>query len=303
MRTKILLSILSVLLVIGLLFAFTACSSDNDGNDSENEATEGIPTEIIATFDSVEDLKLAIKSNPEYYNGKRVSVKAHASVSLLTNKNVNLYDDLLADDELYDGRARMRVTITDALKLAVLEDGDYIDLNGVITVTYAEFHMEHCTYSLIHTKGEHSYTEFEVKINATTYSTGLKERVCTACGFVDKEIIPAITLTFNAGGLDGNSLYIGEIDFPKTIITENTFTVPDSFITEIDPEEKTIIVKADDIPHAYYGDLKNVVTETLVNEENNIIIDGIKIGNINDYIILIEDANGDLTPVFWMGAE
>ena len=83
----------------------------------------------------------------------------------------------------------------------------------------------------------------------------------------------------------------------STIITQ--YTVPDSFSTEIDVEQKTIIVKAEDLPKDIYDDLQNIVIDTFQKDSSDIIIGDVKIENIEDFIIYIEDENGDLVAVPW----
>ena len=137
------------ILFLTVVVSFTLFSCQDNSKEDE---IEEIPTEIFASFNSVEDLKIALKKNPELYNDKRVSVKGYAEV--FRNQYVWLFDDIPADDELWDDRSRIKVIITDSVKLSVLEDGDYIDLNGVITISTDDICMEHCTYSMLYTNEE-----------------------------------------------------------------------------------------------------------------------------------------------------
>ena len=148
---------------------------------------------------------------------------------------------------------------------------------------------------------EHTYSDFEIRTEATTYSTGIKERICTVCGFVDKEIIPRATVKFEAVLDDTYRVYSGTIAFPATTIKE--YTVPDSFSTEIDVEQKTIIVKAEDLPKDIYDDLKDIVIDTFPKDSSDIVVGDVKIENIEDFIIYIEDENGDLVAVPWTNEE
>ena len=146
---------------------------------------------------------------------------------------------------------------------------------------------------------EHTYSDFEVRTEATTYSVGLKERICTVCGSVDEEIIPQVSVSFGVTVIDPN-LYIGEIAIPN-LIPDNKYTPvpsPETLITEVNTEEYTLVVKAEDLPKDCYDDLKNIVADTF-QKDNNIIINGIEIENVEDFIIYIEDENGDLIPVPW----
>ena len=144
MKKRICLTICAGLLLLSLV----SCVIDLPYEFADNETTSA---EIIAFFNSVEDLKIAIKKDPSRYNGQRVSVKAYASKLL---SSVYIFDNLPADDELWDDRPRIQVFITDDLKLSVLEKGDYIDLNGIITISSGEISMTQCTYTMIRTNEE-----------------------------------------------------------------------------------------------------------------------------------------------------
>jgi hypothetical protein len=137
-------------LLIIMAFNISACQK-GDSADDNTDATEQIPSEITATFNTVEEFKIAIKKDPSQYNGKRISIKAYANPLL---SRVYLFDNVPADDELWDDRPRVQVVITDSIKLSVLEDGDYIDLNGVVTITSEEVYLNHCTYTMIKTSEE-----------------------------------------------------------------------------------------------------------------------------------------------------
>jgi uncharacterized repeat protein (TIGR02543 family) len=97
---------------------------------------------------------------------------------------------------------------------------------------------------------EHAYSDFEIRTEATTYSTGIKERICTVCGFVDKKIIPQVSVSFGVTLIEpvNPNLYVGEIDLPNLIL-ENKYELaplPDTLITELIPVQNTLIVKAED---------------------------------------------------------
>ena len=142
--------ILVLLLAAIILFSLSSCQSKNNKTE-ETTTIEQIPTEITATFNTVESFKIAVKKDPAKYNGKRISIKAYANPLL---SRVYLFDNVPADDELWDDRPRVQVVITDSIKLSVLEDGDYIELNGVVTITSDEVYLDHCTYTMLKTSEE-----------------------------------------------------------------------------------------------------------------------------------------------------
>lgn len=195
---------------------------------------------------------------------------------ILTSCN---YSDLQHHEHTFDKETVVSPTCIDkGYTLIECECGETTKTNYVLTV-------------------EHTYSDFEIRTEATTYSVGLKERICTVCGVVDKEIIPQVTVKLEIVENDNNKLYVGKIDFPSTTITQHT--VPDSFVTEIDIEQKSIIVKAEDLPKDIYDDLKDIVIDTFPKDSSNIVIGDIKIENIEDFIIYIENENGNLIPAPW----
>ena len=143
-KTWIVVGVISLLVTAVFLAAFLIIPSLRSLREDNT-----VPTEITASFTSIEELKFAIKDNPAKYNGKRVSVKGYVNESTMYTKQVWLYDNLLADNERYDGRIRIEVVITDELKLSVLEDGDCILLHGVVTIANNEISLNHCDYSII----------------------------------------------------------------------------------------------------------------------------------------------------------
>lgn len=150
---------------------------------------------------------------------------------------------------------------------------------------------------------EHIYSDFEIRTEATTYSIGWKERICTVCGFVDKKIIPQEIVKMEV--VENSSAYAGVIDLPKLNLGNNytSATVQDSVRIELNPEQNSLIVKAEDLPKDIYNDLRDIVIDTFPKDNGNIIIGDIKIENVEDLIIYIEDENGDLVAVPWTNEE
>ena len=146
-KTFIKTLVYSIIIAISLITTFLFISNvENIFGENSLDTTK-----IIASFNSVEALKNELKKAPEKYNGKRITVKGYVNETTMLNKQIWLYDRLLTDDELYDGRSRIEVFITDNIKLSVLEDGDYIELNGIVTIKNNEFYLDNCTYSVIKT--------------------------------------------------------------------------------------------------------------------------------------------------------
>ena len=134
-----------------MAFGYASCQNSTIENQSDS-TMESIPTEILESFETVELFKIAVKKTPAQYNGKRVAIKGYANP--LFSRVVYLFDNLPADDELWDDRVRIRVSITDSVQLSVLEKGDYIEINGIVSINIEEIVLDYCTYTMLKTKEE-----------------------------------------------------------------------------------------------------------------------------------------------------
>lgn len=81
------------------------------------------------------------------------------------------------------------------------------------------------------------------------------------------------------------------------MITPVTPTVPEipdytPIKTDFNLSDKTITIKGSALSEDYYDDIVATIEETLA--DNDIVIE-----DLEDYIIYIEDENGDLIPVLW----
>ena len=184
---SIVFSVIAVILIVAFILIPTI-----DKRSSHND-------EIMATFESVEHFKIALKKDPTQYNNKRVAIKGYAYPRLST---VYLFDTLPSNDALWDDRPRVEVKISDDVKLAVLERGDYINLNGVVTVHNNEIYLNDCTYSMIYINSEQS----------------------------QKNIIVALTLNSEPYEYVANGEYVGiHIELAKEIANRNHWNV--TFVT------------------------------------------------------------------------
>ena len=141
---------------------------------------------------------------------------------------------------------------------------------------------------------DHTYSDFQIRTEATTFSTGLKERICTACGYVDTEVIPKeqITIQYNQ---NGNFDFTFDYDYSTTTpITPSTPSVPNygEIKTDVSISEKTITVKGSALTEDRYDGIITTIEGTFA--DNDIVIE-----DLEDYIIYIGDENGDLIPVPW----
>ena len=133
-----------------MAFGYASCQNSTIENQSDS-TMESIPTEILESFETVELFKIAVKKTPTQYNGKRVAIKGYANLFF---QFVYLFDNLPADDEPWDDRVRIRVSITDSVQRSVLEKGDYIEINGIVSLNTKEVVLDYCTYTMLKTKEE-----------------------------------------------------------------------------------------------------------------------------------------------------
>lgn len=190
--------------------------------------------------------------------------------------DMNVYAKFKHNEHSFDKETVFSPTCTDkGYTLKECECGETTKTNYVLTV-------------------EHTYSDFEIRVEATTFSTGLKERICTVCGYVDTEVIPKeqITIQYNPSG---NFDFTFDYDYSTvTPITPSVPELPDftQIKTDFNLSEKTITIKGSALSEDYYDDIITTIEGTLA--DNDIVIE-----DLEDYIIYIEDENGDLIPVPW----
>lgn len=190
--------------------------------------------------------------------------------------DMNVYAKFKHNEHSFDKETVVSPTCTDkGYTLKECECGETTKTNYVLTV-------------------EHTYSDFEIRVEATTFSTGLKERICTVCGYVDTEVIPKeqITIQYNPSG---NFDFTFDYDYSTvTPITPSVPELPDftQIKTDFNLSEKTITIKGSALSEDYYDDIITTIEGTLA--DNDIVIE-----DLEDYIIYIEDENGDLILVPW----
>lgn len=194
--------------------------------------------------------------------------------------DMNVYAKFTHNEHSFDKATVVNPTCTDkGYTLRECECGETSKTNYVLTI-------------------DHTYSDFQIRTEATTFSTGLKERICTVCGYVDTEVIPKeqITIQYNPSG---NFDFTFDYDYSTiTPITPSTPSVPDygEIKTDVSISEKTITVKGSALTEDLYDDIIATIEGTFA--DNDIVIE-----DLEDYIIYIEDENGDLIPVPWEQSE
>lgn len=152
--TELLLAVFCVIFAFG----FSSCETyvENISKAETSVVDDGDPF----TFESVDELKIAIKKEPKYYSNKQVTVKGTAIA----------YDDsfLLADlsisgvglmEEFYARQNSITVIIPDDILCSVLETGDYIKIAGTVNISNGEIYLDNCTYTMIITANEREQNE------------------------------------------------------------------------------------------------------------------------------------------------
>ena len=140
--------ILSIALCAILSFSLFSCG-EQDNNVGETE-TVNIDDNDPYTFDTVADLKSAIKKKPGQYENKQVSVEG--SIVIKDNR-------VILSDAVGDGGAMFRA---DALRspnitiiminnktVTLLDDGDYVKIYGTVKISDAEIYLDNCDYEMI----------------------------------------------------------------------------------------------------------------------------------------------------------
>ena len=124
------------------------------------------------SFNSVEELNVAIKKNPTYYNNKRIKVVG--TIIKYDNEDGNIFDldtyivdDNGSDFSTYDefdfyvwmrynrnSKGIIPIEITDDLQYTVVETGDYVKMYGTVKISNGEIYLTNCEYSIIATRDE-----------------------------------------------------------------------------------------------------------------------------------------------------
>ena len=194
--------------------------------------------------------------------------------------DMNVYAKFTHNEHSFDKETVVNPTCTDkGYTLKECECGETSKTDYVLTI-------------------DHTYSDFQIRTEATTFSTGLKERICTVCGYVDTEVIPKEQITIQLYP-SGNFDFTFDYDYSTiTPITPSTPSVPNygEIKTDVSISEKTITVKGSDLTEDLYDDIITTIEGTFA--DNDIVIE-----DLEDYIIYIEDENGDLIPIPWKQSE
>lgn len=279
-------NILSLILIVCLL---TAVLVSCGGVDFKVNFVVGIDVYDSVATNGNETIKLPDNPTKEGYefegwywdNGKwenPFTVNSLLNTPLAADMNV--YAKFTHNEHSFDKETVVNPTCTDkGYTLRECECGETSKTDYVLTI-------------------DHSYSDFQIRTEATTFSTGLKERICTVCGYVDTEVIPKeqITIQYNPSG---NFDFTFDYDYSTiTPITPSTPSVPNygEIKTDVSISEKTVTVKGSAITEDLYDDI--ITTIEGIFADNDIVIE-----DSEDYVIYIEDENGEFIPVPWKQSE
>ena len=140
--------ILSIALCVILSFSLFSCI-EQDNNVGETE-TVNIDDNDPYTFDTVAELKSAIKKNPGEYENKQVTVEG----SIVKNDN-----QVILSDAVGDGGAMFRadalrspnitIIITNEKNVTLLDNADYVKIHGTVKISDVEIYLDDCDYEMI----------------------------------------------------------------------------------------------------------------------------------------------------------
>lgn len=136
-----------------LVFGLSSCTefcAEYSKNNEDTETSEYSDYNVPYTFDSVADLKSAIKKNPKQYENKQVSVEG----SIYKTDDGTILTDAIGDGGVKfrteaTKRPNITIIISDDKILALLDSGDYVELNGTVRISDTGVFLDGCNYKMI----------------------------------------------------------------------------------------------------------------------------------------------------------
>ncbi len=175
------IKLFSLLICFALPFVLSSCGKDNTSAEETtqqesiveqystgviNADKEGIEYEYF--FESVEELNLAMKKDPDKYNNATVKIIGTLGIKdnrcyiidyTVTSTNVPPKDTSSAmtryefDKVLYK-HEKIEIIIANDAQYAVAEEGDFVKLYGTLKLTREAIYIDSCEYDLIATLDE-----------------------------------------------------------------------------------------------------------------------------------------------------
>lgn len=145
-------TVILLMIVLSAAVVFCASCTNNRGNSNitetmrEEQTDDGDPY----TFNTVADLKAAIKKNPEQYENKQVSVEG----SIVFNDNRVILSDAVGDGGVQFRLNALKspnitIIMTSDKKATLLDDGDYVKIYGTVKISAVEIYLDNCDYEMI----------------------------------------------------------------------------------------------------------------------------------------------------------
>lgn len=134
--------------------------------DNTTEATEEVTSDKKSSysFDTVEELIIAIKKNPATYKNRQIEVLGTAIKDDYEGNSYIVDDsdfDFSSVDSSFDVQyyvwlktqketnATISVVITDELSYAVVSTGDYVKMRGTVKVSNGEIYLDDCECEIV----------------------------------------------------------------------------------------------------------------------------------------------------------
>ena len=146
--------ILSIALCVVLSFCLSSCdqisSLVGETDTITNETSAPIDDNDPYTFETVAELKAAIKKYPSQYENAQITVKG---TTLRKNGSLHLVNGHFGSGMRYElemlQSPHITISMSDEKLTTLLENGDYVKIIGIVTISDVEVYLDNCNYEMI----------------------------------------------------------------------------------------------------------------------------------------------------------
>ena len=156
--------VLSIVLCVVLCLALFSCGEESETSEKDASDTHIINKDNVHKFDSIANLKSAVKKDAEKYENMQVSVKGSI---LKNNGKIVIIENQLTEEQLtsinsggefsirhsrekiIEQSIHMAVIILNDKKVAILDDGDYVEIYGTVKISNTGIYLDSCDYEMI----------------------------------------------------------------------------------------------------------------------------------------------------------
>lgn len=156
--------ILRIVLCIVLCFVLFSCGEQNKKIETDASDIPVINKDNVHKFDSIANFKSAVKKDAEKYENMQVSVKGSI---LKNNGKIVIIENQLTEEQLtsinsggefsirhsrekiIEQSIHMVVIIPNDKKVAILDDGDYVEIYGTVKISNTGIYLDSCDYEMI----------------------------------------------------------------------------------------------------------------------------------------------------------